>query len=87
MEKTVLLCEDNLESIYTAIFDAFMLKLNPKTTHIQFEGIESMEFFTEYIYVDRDLEKAERVAKGLIRKFGENVYEHLTYILMCLQHI
>lgn len=81
MEKTVLLCEDDLESIYTAIFDAFMLKLNPKTTHVQFDGMESMEFFTEYIYVDRDLEKAERVAKGLIRKFGENVYEHLTYIL------
>lgn len=81
MEKTVLLCEDDLESIYTAIFDAFALKLNPKTTHIQFDGMESMEFFTEYIYVDRDLEKAERVAKGLIRKFGENVYEHLTYIL------
>lgn len=81
MEKTILLCEDDLESIYTAIFDAFSLKLNPKTTHIQFDGMESMEFFTEYIYVERDIEKAERVAKGLVRKFGESVYEHLTYIL------
>lgn len=81
LKKTVLLCEDDLESIYTAIFEAFSLKLDPKYTHIQFEGAKSMEFFTEYIYIERDAEKAERVSKGLVRRFGENVYEHLTYIL------
>ena len=81
VEKIVLLCEDDLESIYTAIFEAFALELDPKHTHIQFDGAESMEFFTEYIYIDRDLDKAERVAKGLLRRFGDNVYEHLTYIL------
>lgn len=81
MEKTILVCEDDLESIYSAIFEAFSLKLKPHNTHIQFDGMESLEFFTEYIYVDRDVEKAERVTKGLLRKFGQNVYEHLTYIL------
>lgn len=81
MEKTVLLCEDDLESIYSAVYEAFVLKLDPKKTHIQLDGQESMEFFTEYIYVDRDEEKAGKVAKALVRRFGQNVYEHLTYIL------
>ena len=67
MEQTILICEDDLESIYTAIFEAFHLKLNPKSTHIQFDGMETMEFFTEYIYVDSDIEKAQRVASGLVR--------------------
>lgn len=81
MEQTILLCEDDLESIYTAIFVAYELKLNPKNTHIQFDGMETMEFFTEYIYVDRDSQKAERVAKGLLRKFGETVFEQFMYLL------
>lgn len=81
MEQTILLCEDDLESIYSAIFEAFTLKLDPKKTHICLEGRESMEFFTEYIYVDRDEKKAEKVAKALLRRFGYHVYEHLTYIL------
>ena len=81
MEQTILLCDDDLESIYTAIFDAFALKLDPRKTHLQFDGAESMEFFTEYIYVDRDSEKAQKLAKWLVRRFGESVYEHLTYIL------
>lgn len=81
MEKTILLCEDDLESIYSAIYDAFSMKLDPRKTHIEFDGAETMEFFTEYIYIDRDAKKAEKVAKGLVRRFGDNVYEHLTYIL------
>ena len=81
MENTVLLCEDDLESIYSAIYEAFTLKLDPKKTHIQLDGQESMDFFTEYIYVDRDCEKAEKVTKALLRRFGFNVYEHLMYIL------
>ena len=59
MEKTVLLCDDDLESIYSAIYEAFILKLNPAKTHIYFEDRENVEFFTEYIYVDKDEEKAE----------------------------
>ena len=81
MEKTVLLCEDDLESIYSAIYEAFTQKMDPKKTHIQLEGQENMEFFTEYIYVERDEEKAEKVMKALLRRFGWNVYEHLMYIL------
>lgn len=80
-EQIVLLCEDDLESIYSAVFDAFTMKADPKTTHIYLDGRESMEFFTEYIYVDRDEEKARKVAKALVRRFGQNVYEHMTYIL------
>ena len=81
IEKIVLLCEDDLESMYSAIYEAFMMKSDPKNTHIQLDGQESMEFFTEYIYVDRDEEKAQKVAKALVRRFGYTVYEHLTYIL------
>ena len=45
-EQIVLLCEDDLESIYSAVFDAFTMKADPKTTHIYLDGRESMEFFT-----------------------------------------
>ena len=81
MEKTVLLCEDDLESIYSAIYEAVTQKMDPRKTHIQLEGQENMEFFTEYIYVEKNEEKAEKVTKALLRRFGWNVYEHLTYIL------
>lgn len=81
MENTVLLCDDDLESIFSAVYEAFSLKLDPRKTHIQLEGQESMDFFTEYIYVDSDEEKAEKVTKALLRRFGWNVYEHLAYIL------
>ena len=81
MEQKVFLCQDDLESIYSAIYDAFTSKADPKTTHIFPDNKETMEFFTEYIYVDRDEEKARKVAKALVRRFGDTVYEHLNYIL------
>ena len=83
MEKTVFLCEDTLESIYSAVYEAFLLKKDARGKHIQFDGAESMEFFTEYVYVDTDEKKAERVAKGLVRRFGTTAYEQLMYVLCC----
>lgn len=83
MEKTVFLCDDTLEGIYSAVYEAFLLKKEAEKKHIQFDGRESMEFFTEYIYVDTDKGKAERVAKGLQRRFGTTAYEQLMYVLCC----
>lgn len=81
MEQIILLCEENLESIFSAVFLAYEMKCDPKKTHIQFENRSNMEFFTEYIYVEKDSEKASKMAQGLKRRFGETVYEYLMYIL------
>lgn len=81
MEQLVLLCEEDLDSIFSAVYHAYETKSNSQNTHIQFDGRNTMEFFTEYIYVDRDCEKAEKMARGLRRRFGEVTYEQLMYIL------
>lgn len=68
-------CEDSLEGIFTAIYNAYEEKRNHKDTVISLT--EELFLFAEYIRVQTDAEKAVKVMRTLERRFGED------YIKIC----
>lgn len=72
-------CEDSLESIFTAVYDAYAQKRNHADTRIILT--EEYLLFAEYIPVETDVEKAVKVMRTLQRQFGEEDYRRLCFAL------
>ena len=75
MNKVVYLCENTPDGIFTAIYDAWAAKIPDGRLSIRVEENYMMEFFTDYVYVQTDLEKAVKVARSVSRKIGTQAYD------------
>ena len=76
--RFVYLCEDSTEGIFTAVYDAFADRHGHANTFIQIANAPyTREFFTTYITVDTDLEKASKVAHTMQKKISWQVYDTL----------
>lgn len=76
---TVYRCEDSLESIFTAIYNAYEEKRNHEDTMLCLT--DEPFLFAEDVTVQSDVEKALKVMRTLERKFGEDDYLWLCYAL------
>lgn len=65
-------CEDSLEGIFTAIYNAYEDRAKPEETMIGLP--EELFLFAEYIPVQTDTDKAWKVINTLKRRFGEEDY-------------
>lgn len=68
-------CEDSLEGILTAIYNAYEEKRNHQDTMVCVT--EEPFLFAEDVIVQSDREKAEKVMRTLKRRFGEKDFECL----------
>lgn len=73
-------CEDTLESIFTAIYNAYEEKRDHGDTFISLDN--ELYLFAEYVDVIADEEKAMKVIRTLNRQFGEHDYLWLCYALV-----
>lgn len=73
--QIVYLCEDTPDGIFTAIYDAWAARIPDERLSIQTEKQHSMQLFTDYCYVQTDLEKAVKVARSVRTKIGAEAYE------------
>ncbi|MCM1496871.1 MAG: TIGR03915 family putative DNA repair protein [Clostridium sp.] len=73
--KTIYLCEDTPDGIFTAVYDAWAARLPEEQVFLYVEREHEMELFAEYIYVQTDEEKAEKVARSVNDRLGFNVYD------------
>ena len=76
--KKIFICEDSIEGIFTAIYDAWNSRYGHDNIGIQLEstggvGI-NMELFSEYISVKVDEEKTRKVAGSIQKKISEDAY-------------
>lgn len=65
-------CRDSLESIFTAVYNAYEEHRDHKDTRISLD--EEYYLFAEYVPVETDPEKAQKVIRTLKRCFGEADY-------------
>jgi len=72
-------CEDSLESIFTAIYNAYEEKRDHNDTEICLD--EELQLFAEYVKVRADEEKTIKVIRTLERQFGRDDYLWLCYAL------
>ena len=75
MNRIVYLCEDTPDGIFTAIYDAWAARIPDEQLSIRVQNNYMMEFFTDYVEVQTDLEKAVKVARSVNRKIGTDAYD------------
>lgn len=74
MDKIILICEDSMEGVFSAIYEAYARKCNPETTYIQVGETDNYELFATYIETDADAERTIKVSKTINREFGEETF-------------
>lgn len=73
-------CEDSLEGVCTAIYRAYEEHAEHQDTWIRVD--QELMLFGEYIPVETDLERAEKVLRTLRKRFGQEDYESLCLALV-----
>lgn len=72
---TIFLCRNSLYGIMTAVYDAYASRLGYENVKLQMESEMDRELFSEYIEVEPDDEKAEKVLRTVRRELGLEAYE------------
>ena len=74
-------CKDRLEDIMTCIYDAWAeaLKIGHSQIQLKKEPIFQQTMFDEYIHVDGDPSKAEKVIRSIRRNISEEAYLDVYY--------
>ena len=68
---TIFVCEDSLDGILTAVYDAWDSRLGHSRVRLRTEAEDTYELFCEYRQVETDLDKAERVLRTVRQRMGE----------------
>lgn len=79
----VYLCEDSVEGILTAVYDAYHSRYGHRFIRISEEEYSDLDLFSEYIYVTTDYEKAEAVAKSIRKKISYQSWMIILYAALC----
>ncbi|MDE6387412.1 MAG: TIGR03915 family putative DNA repair protein [Lachnospiraceae bacterium] len=74
MEEKYIICEDSLEGIFTAVYDAYALREGHEHLHVQVGEDDNYRLFAEYLYSQPDLDKTDKVVRTLKRRVGDEVY-------------
>ena len=69
-----LVCEDSLEGIFTGVYDAYLLKKPHEQIHICVGEDENYRLFAEYLNCTPDETKVAKVARTIVREFGQETY-------------
>lgn len=80
MEETILVCEDSIEGVLTAVYCAYEWKLNHNETRVQI-GEADLCMFAVYREVKTDSWRASRVAATIRKRFGEEAWEDICHAL------
>lgn len=74
MEEKYLICEDTIEGIFTGIYEAYALREGHEHIHIQVGEVDNYRLFADYLYIQPDPVKTDKVAGTLRRRLGETAY-------------
>ena len=74
MEEKYIICEDSLEGIFTAVYDAYALWEGHDHLHVQVGETDNYRLFATYLHSQPDFGKTEKVVRTLQSRLGEHVY-------------
>lgn len=78
-EKTILICEDCMEGIFTAVYDGWKDGNGGREVEVRTREPENMELFAVYRRILTDREKSGKVMITIRKKLGVRVYEDICY--------
>ncbi|HIR27924.1 MAG TPA: TIGR03915 family putative DNA repair protein [Candidatus Choladousia intestinigallinarum] len=70
-------CEDHPEGIFTGIYDAWDSRVGHGCLALRIAGQGNLELFASYRSVAADPEKAQKVARTIRRRMGEDAYQSI----------
>lgn len=82
---TIYSCVHQWDAMLTCIYDAWASKKGHTNIRLEIEPIEEYTFFDEYIHVDADPVKAERVMRTIKQKISPYFYHQLAYSSMAYE--
>lgn len=74
MEEKYIICEDSLEGIFSAVYDAYALREGHERIHIQVGEEENYRLFAAYMHSQPDSVKTDKVVRTLKSRLGDEVY-------------
>ena len=77
MEEKYIICEDSLEGIFTAIYDAYALREGHGHLHVQVGEEDNYRLFASYLHSKPDDVKTDKVIRTVKDRLGEEVYVSL----------
>lgn len=87
MNRKIYICENNIQGIFTAVYDAYAAVIKHLCAHEDIKiipgEINSYEMFCDYINVESSKEKASKVTKTVCERMGYRTYEGLFYASTC----
>ena len=80
-------CKDRLEDIMTCIYDAWSeaLLIGHNQIRLEKEPVFQQTLFDEYIHVDADTGKAEKVIRSIRRDISEEAYRNIYYATLSVE--
>lgn len=86
INKKIFMCEDSIDGIFTAVYDAWSSRYGHNNIEIQVQSGEhnnfNMELFSEYIEVPVNEEKTLKVTKAIKEKISEEAFEMVCYAVL-----
>lgn len=83
MEKYIFQCEDSLDGIFTAIYDAWSSGYGHNNIQIELKNqVTNYQLFSSYISVKTDYEKSEKVGHTIKKKISLSAYESIARAAM-----
>ena len=78
-EITVFCCEDSVDGIFTAVYEAWDSRIGLQHVTVQAGQNHNIQLFARYRQVETDHEKAAKVGNTIRRKMGREDYETIYY--------
>lgn len=78
-------CEPHLEAMLTCIYDAWASGKGHKNIRLQLEPVEQLTLFDEYIHVEADPEKAEKVICSVKQKISPRFYRDMAFTALAYE--
>lgn len=82
-EKTVFICEDSIEGVFSAVYEAYGRRLRPEEVEVRTEEEDNYRLFVRYERLSPEPDKAVRVIRTLKARLTEEVYLELCMALSC----
>lgn len=80
--KTIYVCGDSIEGIFSAVYDAWRTKKTEEECGIALRGFLEQELFCEYVEVTERKEKMLAVEKLICKYLGLQAYHDIYYALL-----
>lgn len=82
---TIFTCEDTFEAMMTCIYDAWASRLGHANIRLQTEPVCQQELFCQYVHIEADAEKVQRVVRSVQRKISYGAYRQMFLAAMSFE--